>query len=233
MGRSRHSPAITLVLDFDGTLTLRDIGHAVCKHFLGDGGREPIAAWLRGELSLGEAQARIWPLVRAPEAEVLAFIAEVGTLRAGVDELLGTARGAGWPTVIASGGFDFYVRHLLGDRLRANPDLELVSNLGRFGAPGSGIAVQFPHVDPACRVCAVCKGVVLDRLRARHPDRTLIFVGDGLSDRCAVGRADRLFAVAGGELEAHCAASGSTCETFTDLGEVARALARRSPAAAA
>jgi 2,3-diketo-5-methylthio-1-phosphopentane phosphatase len=236
MGRPRRSPdetsRITLVLDFDGTLTLRDIGHAVCKHFLDEEARlPPIAAWMRGELSLGEAQAQIWPRVRAPEAEVLAYVAEVGTLRAGVDELLSTARERGWHVVIASGGFDFYLRHLLGERLRVDPAPELISNRGRFGA--SGIEVQFPHVDPSCRTCAVCKGVVLDRLRQRHPQRPLIFVGDGLTDRCAMGRADRLFAVAGGELESHCREAGAPCETFTDLGEVARALSRMSPAAAA
>jgi 2,3-diketo-5-methylthio-1-phosphopentane phosphatase len=207
-----------VVLDFDGTITLRDIGHTICRHFVGDRARVPIAAWSRGELSLGEAQARIWPMVQASESEVMALVAEVGTFRPGVDELLGACRARDWPVTIASGGFDFYVRHLLGERLGGLAGL--YCNRGWF-TPG-GMAVDFPHAELACGRCSVCKGRVIEQLASAG--RPVVFVGDGLSDRCAAGRADLLFTVEGRELAAHCQAEGIAHVPFADLGRVAERL---------
>src|SRR5262245_28879529 len=57
MARRGQSQERIVVLDFDGTITLRDIGHSICARFVGDEVRAPIARWIKGELSLGEAQA--------------------------------------------------------------------------------------------------------------------------------------------------------------------------------
>jgi 2,3-diketo-5-methylthio-1-phosphopentane phosphatase len=206
---------LVLVVDFDGTLTDKDVGDEICDRFSTPEWRELDAAWIRNEISLPEAQRRMWALARAEREEALAYAREIGHLRPGVDALLDAARRAGAALWLASGGFDFYIEALLGDRMAAFE--RAYFNTGRF--VDGGIAIDFPHRDLACAACAVCKGKVCDLARAGGA--RVVFVGDGSSDRCAVGRADLLFAVRGSLLEQTCRERGADYRAFVDLNEVA------------
>lgn len=209
---------LTVTLDFDGTCTTRDIGYSICKHFVGDGVRPPVQAWLRGELSLPEAQALIWPQIRASRLEVMSFVSEVAALRPGLDRVIALCRARGWPLCIASGGFDFYLREILAERFA---ELNVICNRAWF--TDAGMAVDFPHADLSCGRCAVCKGLIVDRLKRAGHDT--VFIGDGLSDRCAAGRADRLFTIRGCELDEYCRSQSIACEPVDDLNDVAERLA--------
>ena len=100
---------------------------------------------------------------------------------------------------LASGGFDFYIEALLGRAARARSS---AATSTRPASSKGGIEVDFPHAELACGRCAVCKGKVCDAARATG--RPTVFVGDGASDRCAIGRADRIFAVRGSLLARAC-----------------------------
>lgn len=205
-----------VVLDFDGTVTERDIGDAICDRFAPPAWREIDAAWLRHELSLPEAQRRMWGLARAELDEALAYAREVGRLRSGLDRLFEGAQGGElW---LASGGFDFYIEALLGERLQRFA--RRYFNTTRF--IGGRIEVDFPHLELACSRCAVCKGKVCDLARATG--RPVIFIGDGASDRCAIGRADRLCVVEGSLLHRLCQAGGVACTPFTGFDELMASL---------
>lgn len=207
---------LVLVIDFDGTITDKDIGDEVCDRFADPSWKEIDAAWVRNEISLPEAQRQMWALARAGREEAVAYARKVGHRRPGLHGLLERVGALGGEAWLASGGFDFYVEALLAD------DAALLKrryyNHTRF--EDGRILVEFPHQALACDRCAVCKGKVCDL--ARQIARRVIFVGDGSSDRCAVGKADTLFAVAGGVLDTHCAALGAAAVRFSDLAEVAR-----------
>ena len=211
-----------LVLDFDGTVTTRDIGDEVCDRFAPPAWRDIDAQWVRNEISLPEAQRRMWALARCSREEAVAFGREVGHLRPGLDGFLEAAAGAGARLWLASGGFDFYIEALLGPRLGAFE--RSYFNATRF--VDGRIEVDFPHAELACGRCAVCKGRVCDAARATG--RPTIFIGDGSSDRCAIGRADRLFAVRGSLLARACDQRGADYVPFDDLGEIAATLPART-----
>src|SRR3954468_4106107 len=86
------APRPVVVLDFDGTVTQRDIGDEICDRFAPPVWRDIDAAWVRNEISLPEAQRRMWGLARAERPEALAYAREVGHLRPGLDGLLAAAR---------------------------------------------------------------------------------------------------------------------------------------------
>src|SRR5438309_1022287 len=86
---TRQSPVI--VLDFDGTVTQKDIGDEICDRFAPPAWREIDAAWVRNEISLPEAQRRMWGLARAERPEALAHARAIGHLRPGLDALLAAA----------------------------------------------------------------------------------------------------------------------------------------------
>lgn len=207
-------PRPVIVLDFDGTVTQTDIGDEICDRFAPPAWREIDAAWLRHEISLPEAQRRMWALARAERPEALAYAREIGHLRPGLDALLDAARRDGAELWLASGGFDFYIEGLLGERLAAFA--RRYFNATRF--VDGRIEVEFPHAGLACARCAVCKGKVCDAARATG--RPVVFIGDGASDRCAIGRADRLFAVAGSLLQRACDERGVACTPFSRFDEI-------------
>lgn len=209
------------MLDFDGTVTQKDIGDEICDRFAPPSWREIDAAWVRNEISLPDAQRKMWALARAERPEALAYAREIGHLRPGLDALLAAARQKGATMWLASGGFDFYIEALLGPRLGAFE--RSYFNTTRF--VDGRIEVDFPHAGLMCGRCAVCKGKVCDAARATG--RPTLFIGDGASDRCAIGRADRIFAVRGSLLERACAERGNSCVPFDDLAEIVDALTEK------
>jgi len=203
-----------IVLDFDGTVTQKDIGDEVCDRFAPATWRDIDAAWVRNEISLPDAQRQMWGLARAERPAALAYAREVGHLRPGLDALLHAARAIGATLWLASGGFDFYIEALLGERLSAFE--RTYFNATRF--VDGRIELDFPHAHLACGRCAVCKGKVCDAARATG--RPTVFIGDGASDRCAIGRADRIFAVRDSLLQRACAERGVACEAFGAFDEI-------------
>lgn len=206
------------MLDFDGTVTEKDIGDEICARFAPPHWKEIDAAWVRNEISLPEAQRQMWALARCEERDALRYAREVGRLRPGLDLLLDATAQAGGVPWLASGGFDFYIRAILGGRLER---FERSYFNGATFVDG-GVRVAFPHGALACERCAVCKGKVCDLGRAAG-DR-VVFVGDGSSDRCAIGRADVLFAVEGSLLARTCDERGIDYVPFLDFEDVADAL---------
>ena len=213
---TRQSPVI--VLDFDGTVTQKDIGDEICDRFAPPAWRDIDAAWVRNEISLPDAQRQMWALARAERPDALDYARQIGHLRPGLDALIGAAQATGATLWLASGGFDFYIEALLGERLSVFER----TYFNRTQFTGGRIAVDFPHVELACGRCAVCKGKVCDEARATG--RETVFIGDGASDRCAIGRADRIFAVRGSLFQRACDARGQACATFDAFDEITRAL---------
>ena len=211
-------PAFVLVLDFDGTVTEKDVGDEVCDRFAPPEWRDIDAAWVRNEISLPEAQRRMWALARCDRAQALAWSREVGRLRPGLDALLAQVVRSGGSSWLASGGFDFYIEAILDGHL---PRFERAYFNATTFVDGR-IEVGFPHEQLQCGRCAVCKGKVCEMARATGA--RVIFVGDGASDRCAIGKADVLCAVEGSLLARACDERKVAYVPFARLDEVIDAL---------
>lgn len=207
--------SLVVVLDFDGTVTQKDIGDEICDRFAPPEWRDIDDAWVRHEISLPEAQRRMWGLARAGRDEAIAFACSIGHERPGLDALLARVKQKGGSAWLASGGFDFYIEAILGPRLARFE--RVFFNTTRF--IDGRIEVDFPHAAIACEKCAVCKGNVCDL--ARSTGARVIFVGDGSSDRCVAGRADEIWAVEGSLLARHLDGHGVSYHPFRTLDEVA------------
>lgn len=203
-----------LVLDFDGTVTTTDVGDDLCDRFAPPAWREIDERWVRGEISLPEAQRQMWGMARASRAQALDGARAVGRLREGLDALLDGARAGGIEVWLASGGFDFYIEALLGARL--DRFARVLCNRVRFD--GDRLHAEFPHEALACGRCAVCKGRVCDL--AREGGARVLFAGDGHSDRCVLGRADVVAAVRGSHLARFARERGVELPAFDRLDEL-------------
>ena len=185
---------LAVVCDFDGTITTFDLGDRLCRRFVTASEWADIEARYRaGGQTLREILRSMFAPIRATDAELAAAALEVAQVRPGFAELVAACAGHAVPFVLASGGLDLYIDPVLRSVLPRAHDAH-VERRCNLATPGAfGLDVVFPLDGQGCGLCGSCKRVVVDELRARGV-RTVVAVGDGVSDRCLVGTADVLFA---------------------------------------
>lgn len=210
---SRAGPQRTLVLDFDGTITEVDLLQEVSERF-GDPEvvRELDRALHHGRITLQEEITREYEPVRAPLAEVVDWVVDHARIRAGFQDLVALARERGWPVRVLSSGFV----ELIEPTLRASgvDGIEVLANT--VDARPEGWRVIWRD-ESRCAVCGEsCK-------RAGLPSQgEVVYIGDGISDRCAALASDRVFATRG--LARYLDRQGVGYEPFGDFHDVIRAL---------
>jgi 2-hydroxy-3-keto-5-methylthiopentenyl-1-phosphate phosphatase len=205
----------SLVLDWDGTVTERDTLGLLIEEF-GD-----VALWKRTGAARGsgfsnnDGIALGFAAVRVPLAEALAWLLPRVRVRRGFHELVARHR----PLIVSSGFRELIARVLAAEGLEPGRDLDLLANSVEPRADGWRVSFRDTRVCGTCR--EPCK-------RASLPDGTVVFVGDGYSDRCAALAASRVFAT--GALTAFLRERGVPHERFDDFHDVLAALpAREEP----
>ncbi len=193
-----------LVLDWDGTCTVRD-SLVAAIHDLGD------PSVYEGSFqekfgSYGEGLTAEIHTLRVTAGEAAAWAIANVELRPGFHELVDRHR----PVIVSSG----LPQLILPVLEREGVSLELRSNDAVVDPGGWRVVFRDEGVCPVCG--DKCKR------RSLPEGRPLVFVGDGWSDRCAALACDRVFARAG--LAAYLAAQGFPFEPYETLHDVAAAL---------
>lgn len=176
--------------DFDGTVSKRDVGYNLFRHFSNGRNEELLPDWKAGRLSTRDCLRLEAEMVHASEDEILGFVDRF-ELDDTFPELVSFCRDNDLPLVIVSEGMDFYIKRMLS---RYNlSDLAVFSNIGHF--ENGGLRIEFPYTTRKCEGCGNCKAarMVEYRNKIAGPCR-IIFVGDGYSDACAAREADLIFA---------------------------------------
>lgn len=200
-----------LFIDFDGTISPVDISNTFFSKFAGRDATAAVDEWKRGLISSTECLER----------ELRAYLGDLEDLRTyarsqPIDEgffaLEEACREMGVEVFVVSDGLDYYIEPFLEAHgahvnYRAN----------KLEVKGGERVLSFPYYREACGSCANCKSSHVER--AAEEGKTIIYVGDGLSDKCAVTKADVVFAK--GELEAYCKAEQIAHSSFRTLREVA------------
>ncbi|HWR82200.1 MAG TPA: MtnX-like HAD-IB family phosphatase [Candidatus Deferrimicrobium sp.] len=204
--------------DFDGTISRRDVGYNLFRHFSGGKNEALLPDWKAGRLSTRDCLLQEAAMVRAGEDEILAFL-EQFELDRGFVTFEKLCRQSNVDLIIVSDGLDFYIRHIL--RRYGQDHLPVLANSGTIH--GDRLIVGFVHDNHSCRRCGSCKGERMAEYRQRRGSPVqLIFVGDGYSDTCATAVADVIFAKK--DLERFCVANHIAHYTYDDFNDVARQL---------
>ena len=194
-----------LVLDWDGTVTVRD-SLVLVLHEFGDPARlAELEPRVGVDLTLHEEIALEFETVTAPLAEVVAWVVENVKVRTGFAAL--ARRHA--PLVISAG-----FRELI-DPVLAREGIELEVLANEVTVRPDGWRVRFRD-EAECATCGEpCK-------RGGLAGTPYVYVGDGYSDRCAALAAERVFARDG--LARYLEKREVAYEPFDDLLDVAGAL---------
>ena len=205
-----------IICDFDGTVTSRDTNSALAKRFA------PAAvAGLEGRLASRELTLR--DVLTAEFADVTASIEELLEValaipfRSGFGRLLAHAERAGAHVVLLSSGFHELIEPMLAHAGFAGR-VPLIANNLLTGAGGGRVTWRDL---PVCALCdEPCKRHDVAQLRARHAGdgASVIYVGDGFSDRCGAEAADRVFAR--DSLATYLADAGFAYEPWEDFDQI-------------
>ena len=213
---------ITIISDFDGTISERDIGHHFFGTFIPDKEQwqELLRRWKFGLVSSKECLEREISWVKARRKDLDQFIGNE-TLDPYFKDFVDFCNRRRFDILILSDGLDYYIDYLLMKfglgflRFKAN---KLVLRNGNI----SGIA--FPYYNMMeCTMCANCKKYHLEQLK--EEDHYIIYVGNGFSDRCPAGYADMVLAK--GDLLDHCQQEEIDCIPFRNFRDVERELTTR------
>lgn len=203
--------------DFDGTITEVDVTDVILTELAHPSWREVELEWVRGAIGSRECLERQMALVVASQRQLNQLIDAV-PIDPHFAAFFRALRRRGVPVYVVSDGFDYVIRRVLrraGLRDRFQNGANLFASVLRFEK--EKLVTAFPHAAPSCRHgCATCKPGLLRRLgRGRRP---AVFIGDGLSDRFAVEKADVVFAKR--QLVAYCREKGVACRPFEDFADV-------------
>jgi len=200
-----------LFIDFDGTISPVDISNTFFTRFAGADARKAVEEWKAGEIGSVECLKRE---VSAYRGDIfrLARYARRQPIDPGFGMLLEESRKHGVDVIVVSDGLDFYIQPFFEEH---GFEVKVFSN--QLEVSDGKTILRFPHYNEACGKCANCKSSHVEA--EKQKGKRIIYVGDGLSDKCAASRADVVFAK--GDLRCYCLANGIAFEAFENLSDVA------------
>ena len=217
--KSRPEKKPVVFLDFDGTITRRDVVDMILERFADPRWLTIEENWKSGRIGSRECLSKQMQLVRATKDQIDDLLDSIEVDEAFV-RLLDTCSAHGVEVHILSDGFDYCINRILG-----RPGLNLKRRLDSARILSSHIEVDknqwkvdFPSFQQSCaHGCATCKPAMMSLLNPNGGPA--IFIGDGLSDKYAAASADLVFAK--DKLADFCRVKEINCRPYKNLGEVA------------
>ncbi|MGB5107666.1 MAG: MtnX-like HAD-IB family phosphatase [Candidatus Zixiibacteriota bacterium] len=185
-GLKKRRP-IRVFSDFDGTISAKDVGASLFNHFSSKRNSGTVQLWIEQKISSRECLWRECHYISATRQEMMEALNRI-EIEAGFQDFVDLLSKHAIPLHIVSDGLDFYIDAFLSRAGFGGMDIH--ANKAHF--VNGNLYPSFPYFARGCGYCGTCKG---ERVRAlSSEDELTVYIGDGFSDRCAVGVADVLFA---------------------------------------
>ena len=210
---------IAVLCDFDGTVAQDDVGDLLFATFATEGARDAVDEWMRGQISSRQCLEREAAAAKVCPTTLKNFLSE-RRLDPYFKDFHDFAQQRGIEVVVLSDGLDFYIEQML---IRNGlGGIEFFAN--RLRIDGDTLHVEFPWYDMLeCTECGCCKTHHL--MRYKMDGYFIVYVGNGLSDRCPCESADLVLAK--GELLEHCRAKKIGAVEFKNFRDVEREVLKR------
>jgi 2,3-diketo-5-methylthio-1-phosphopentane phosphatase len=193
---------LKIYVDFDGTVTLNDVGDHLFSELGGRRCELLVQDYLEGKIGARECFIGECEASGAVRMERLEEIVDQQEIDPTFKDFVQFCEGRSIPFYVLSDGFDYYIDRILGRH--GLKQVKFLSNHLEFH-PVDGVGLLslvpvFPYRDSECDRCANCKRNHLLTLSAEED--IIVYVGDGYSDRCPSRYADIVFAK--GDLIRYC-----------------------------
>jgi 2,3-diketo-5-methylthio-1-phosphopentane phosphatase len=187
-------PSIKIFTDFDGTITIKDVGDSMFERFGGSRCLEYINEYQSGLISAAECFRKESAACGEVDRNALDAFLDAQPVDMTFNAFADFCKLHNAGLTIFSDGMDYYIRRIL-NRMGAGNVPFYSNTLNLVPLNGSSLfrfEPEFPYLSESCDRCACCKRNIM--LTHSEDDDILICVGEGYSDRCAVKFADVVFA---------------------------------------
>ncbi|HEX9654561.1 MAG TPA: MtnX-like HAD-IB family phosphatase [bacterium] len=211
-----------IICDFDGTAAQNDVGNLLFHTFGDDRCPAAVNLWIEGKITSRECLMRECAATRVTKPELERFV-DAQKLDPHFSDLVRYTGSQKIEIEIVSDGLDFYIERILKNHHLDSP-LKIHANHLIF-VDQNQIRAEFPYSEFTCGHCGNCKGYHVRR--AKSDGSRVIYIGDGLSDRCGAREADVVFAKRGRDLLTFCRNNHIhhyEFENFLDVMNVIRSL---------
>jgi len=204
----------TVVSDFNGTISKKDLAKLVLARFAEPGWKKYDELFAAGKISFRQCFQNEYSLLEAKsKREILNLIRNDCELRKGFKEFSQICSKSKIRIIVASKGLDFMVQHVfevneIGTPLLYCPKAKLSSKGGKW-------QISFPELP---RGFHNFKESLVSSLKTKG--HSVAFVGDDAYDFWAAKRSDLVFAVRGSSLEEECRSRNLPHVSFVSFTEL-------------
>ncbi len=202
-----------VLLDFDGTITMRDSSELVLRRFADE-------RWLiyddmmdRGEIGLEDCMRLQFALVHERPESIIAYLENNVEARVGLSHFLDIVGKGGGDISIVSAGLDFFIEHFMKTNFG---EFELKKTTGKAVWNDGAIRFTFPSIKNLDALDFKQDAV----LEARKSHDRVLYIGDGSSDYNAARASDHIYAVKGSKLAAMCSKESLPHSSFSAFSEL-------------
>jgi 2-hydroxy-3-keto-5-methylthiopentenyl-1-phosphate phosphatase len=206
---------VTILCDFDGTISPVDLSEHIFSRFF-TSGLYYAEQWEKGLIGTREQIDRTFATINSGPDEIAASLKGIA-IDSTFKDLIAFARQNDMGLAVVSDGLDWPIEIVLAEH--GIQGLPVYSNQMTF--EGGRPVCHYPWYDPSTPMTGVCKPLIVRRHR-RNSSR-IIYIGDGRSDREAVGEADLVFAK--DQLADYCRAQGIAALHFRNFTDICSQLA--------
>jgi len=199
----------TFFIDFDGTITTKDVCETMVETFAADGWREINEKWERKELSTKDCANMTFQLFKAGIDEVTELI-ETIEIDSSFKDFLHFCRLMDYKAYILSDGYDYCIKTILG---KYGIQVPYYANKMIYNQV---FTIECPFFNESCGNCGTCKTKLMAALK--EEESQAVYIGDGYSDTCPAAHADVVFAK--DKLYRYCMEKGINAvyyDTFADI----------------
>ena len=214
---------IVFVFDFDGTITTHDIGEfLLAKYSFSDKWKEWDKKMFNGEVDFKVGYQEQYTLLKANLTDIQNAIKDI-VPDSFVHTFFERAENAGIPVIIASDGFDVYIKPYLSTYFPELRNYKIYSNHAEQNDEGKW-EITFPFTCPKndTHGCALCKIriVVEEQLKGSY----VIYIGDGISDFRPSLKSDQVYAKKDQNLEKFLKERNFPFQTYNDFNDIIQQL---------
>jgi HAD superfamily phosphoserine phosphatase-like hydrolase len=173
--------------DFDGTIIRNNLSVLIREYFAPEAWRAIEADYLKGRITVEESNRRQFALIKEPKESLQEFVRSHISVRQDFVEFATDCEVKGYKLVIVSSGLDFYIEVVLSEL--GMSDIELYCGKTEFNK--KGIMVSYA-TQKGNAIKHGFKIIYLNWLKRR--DKSVVYIGDGLSDLEAARSASYVFA---------------------------------------
>ena len=179
---------ITVICDFDGTITTEDIGDMIIDKFASDSAKTYALEYYTNGVSSMDVDTVAYASIKQSKEDLIVYAKEKAIIRDGFFEFLDFCKLNNMNFIVISGGYDYYIKAILGEPAS---NITIKSNSIAFLENGEKKIIP-KRSNPNCIKCGNCKSLYCDDYLS--DGNNIIYIGDSLSDVCAVQKAQYRFA---------------------------------------